>query len=98
MPNTVRAATVAARNQALADCTLIACALERYRATNRQYPETLEALLPDFANNLPSDPMTGTTLKYRPTPAGIVLYSVGWNQHDDGGIPSENLETTDWVW
>ena len=43
----------------------LACALERYRLANGQFPETLDALVPKFVAKLPTDVITGTPLKYR---------------------------------
>ena len=82
-----------------------ACALERYRLTNGKYPETLEALVPQFTSKVPRDPIAGQPLRYRSTEDGrFILYSVGWNEKDDGGHVSFNrsgsvdLEKGDWVW
>jgi hypothetical protein len=82
-----------------------ACALERYRLANGQFPETLEALAPKFIEKVPHDIINGRALKYRRTDDGqFVLYSVGWNETDDGGkvelTKSGNLDWQkgDWVW
>jgi len=64
----------------------VACALERYRLANGEYPETLDALQPRFIETLPHDVIGGQPLKYHPTDNGqFALYSVGWNGTDDGG-------------
>jgi hypothetical protein len=80
----------------------IACALERYRLANGHYPETLMALAPRFISSLPDDVITGEPYKYRLTDDGrFVLYSVGWDEKDDGGVPGKLLfdqEKGDWVW
>ena len=89
-----------------ADQAAIACALERYRLANGKYPETLDALVPQFVGKLPVDVCTGQPLKYRRTDDGrFVLYSVGWNETDDGGkiVLSGNDSQTeitqgDWIW
>ena len=44
-----------ARNQTLVNEAYIACGLERYRLAHGQYPETLDALVPQFAEKLPHD-------------------------------------------
>jgi hypothetical protein len=79
-----------------------ACALERYRLTNGQFPETLSSLVPRFMAQLPSDLFTGEPHKYRRSADGqFVLYSVGWNGSDDGGTPGKVLfddHQGDWVW
>jgi hypothetical protein len=83
----------------------IACALERYRLAHGEYPETLEALVPQFIERLPHDIINGQPLKYRRVEGmGFLLYSVGWNGTDDGGRTvsnaerPENLKSGDWVW
>jgi len=91
-----------ARPQTCANQAAIACALERYRLTNGQFPETLDALTPRFISRLPNDVIGGQPYKYRRTGDGqFVLYSVGWNEKDDGGVPGKKLfdeEEGDWVW
>ena len=85
--------------QAWADLARVACALERYRLANGQFPETLEALGPKFIEGLPHDIINGQPLKYRRTDDGqFVLYSVGWNETDDGGTVGLAKEgTRDWL-
>jgi hypothetical protein len=94
-----RALRVLARNQTLVNEAYIACGLERYRLAHGQYPETLEALVPQFAAKLPHDIIGGQPLKYHRTADGqFVLYSVGWNEKDDGGVAGKAVEEGDWVW
>ena len=87
------------------DLARVACALERYRLANGEYPETLDVLSPKFIENVPHDIINGQPLHYRRTADGqFVLYSVGWNETDDGGQVAlkENgavdPEKGDWVW
>ncbi|MBE0540797.1 MAG: hypothetical protein IH623_05370 [Verrucomicrobia bacterium] len=93
------------------DLATVACALERYRLANDEFPPTLAALVPQFAAKLPHDIITGEPLKYRRTEGGFVLYSVGFNEVDDGGVPCVrhknwrgepesrfDLNQNDWVW
>jgi hypothetical protein len=93
------------RVQALVNEGQIACALERYRLAHGEYPETLDALLPGFIQQLPRDIINGAPLKYRRTDNGkFLLYSVGWNETDEGGKDDcdtsrpETLKTGDWAW
>jgi len=91
-----------AESQITADQAALGCALERYRLANGQFPETLSALTPQFMPRLPNDVITGQPYKYRRTDDGqYVLYSVGWNERDDGGVPGKRLfdeQEGDWVW
>jgi tetratricopeptide (TPR) repeat protein len=91
--------------QASVDLARIACALERYRLAHGEYPETLDALEPQFIEKLPHDIINGQPLHYRRTDDGkFVLYSVGWDEKDDGGkiiftkSGSVDREKGDWVW
>ena len=69
------------------DEAAVACALERYRMAEGHYPESLDKLQPRFVQSLPHDVCSGQALKYRVTDDGrFVLYSVGWNEKDDGGM------------
>jgi hypothetical protein len=105
VPALARAAERCAAAQNFADLARLACALERYRLANGQFPETLEALAPKFIEQLPHDIINGQPLKYHRTEDGqFVLYSVGWNETDDGGkvaltkSGSYDRNHGDWVW
>jgi hypothetical protein len=64
-----------------------AIALERFRLQNGNYPQSLNELVPRFLNVPPIDFMDGQPLRYRRTDDGhFILYSVGLDCHDDGGI------------
>ena len=92
----------AAMAQTATDQAALACALERFRLANGQFPEKLDALAPRFFSQLPNDIITGQSFKYRRSDDGrFVLYSVGWNEKDDGGTPGKTLfdeKQGDWVW
>ena len=65
----------------------MAIALERYRLAHGEYPDSLDALAPQFIAKVPHDVIGGQPLHYRRTSDGqFVLYSVGWNETDDGGV------------
>jgi hypothetical protein len=105
IPNFTRAAEIAARNQTMAKLAELVCALERHRLKNGSYPETLQTLTPDFIEKLPHDLITGEPFKYRRLADGqFLLYSVGWNEQDDGGVVALNpqgqwaADKGDWVW
>jgi hypothetical protein len=105
MPSYSRAAERFARGQASVDLARLACALERCRLANGQFPDTLEALSPQFIAKVPADLINGQPLKYRRTTDGqFLLYSVGWNGADDGGEivftkqGGPDMDRGDWVW
>ena len=96
-----------AQAQVWIDEARIACALERHRLAHGDYPGSLEALVPDYIDALPHDVMNGQPYHYQFRPGGtFLLYSVGWNQTDDGGEVSYNkdyqksvdYDEGDWVW
>ncbi len=83
----------------------VACALERYRLAHGEYPETLDALAPQFIAQIPHDVIGGKPLHYHRTDGGkFLLYSIGWNETDDDGqiglTEYGYADTTkgDWVW
>ncbi len=91
--------------QTVIDQAAIACALERYRLAKGEYPETPQQLTPQFLREIPHDLITGEPLHYsRPNTNKFILYSIGWNQKDDHGVPapsgiSSSRQTSgDWVW
>ncbi len=107
LPALTKAQVKFAGTQTVLDEAVLACALERFRLVNGRYPEALVELAPRFVAKLPHDLITGELLKYRPTDNGrFILYSVGWNETDDGGKialtpgKSPHLDSTqgDWVW
>jgi hypothetical protein len=95
-----------AQAQVWADEARIACALERYRLAHNAYPAALDALVPACIDALPHDVMNGEPYHYRLNADGtFLLYSVGWNQRDDGGVevtedksPRRDYTKGDWVW
>jgi hypothetical protein len=98
-PNFSKACQTAARNQTRVKQTLIACALERYHLAHGQYPETLDALIPQYLDTLPNDVIGGAPFHYRPAAHDtFLLYSIGWNARDDGGVRGQSVTEGDWVW
>jgi hypothetical protein len=107
IPNVTKAMQTTAHNQTMVNEAQIACALERYRLAHGEYPGTLDALVPQFIEKLPRDIIGGAPLIYRTTADGkFLLYSVGWNEKDDGGqqeMPQTkngavDFTKGDWVW
>lgn len=79
-----------------------ACALERFRLAQGKYPDVLEALVPNYLQQIPADLLvpTDAKLQYVRTPeGGFKLYSVGFNGVEDGGKPNPSNEgNSDLVW
>lgn len=96
IPNLTKATQTAVRIQMRIRMARIACALEASRLEHEVFPEQLEDLSPGFIDPLPADIITGQPPVYRLTgPSEYQLYSVGWNQADDGGEAENDI---DWVW
>jgi hypothetical protein len=96
-----------AQMQVWVDEARIACALERHRLANRAFPDALDSLAPMEIDSVPHDIMNGKPYHYQLQPDGtFLLYSVGWNQVDDGGkmvfekdAPAHHdYAEGDWVW
>ena len=102
LPSLTRIPVRPAKAQTAVDHALLACALERYRLANGRFPDKLDALTPQFLSQAPADPLGDESYKYRRTDDGqFIVYSVGWNQTDDGGVPGKGLydeKEGDWVW
>ena len=93
--------------QEMTDLARVACALERYRLAHGEYSETLDILAPQFIDKIPHNVIGGKPLHYHRTPdRKYLLYSVGWNEVDDGGklgLQGSNSDYVnprlgDWVW
>jgi len=98
IPNLGKVSHVTARRQTLVDLTRVACALERFRQSQKNHPEKLNELVPDWIDHLPTDVITGETLIYRRNPdAGYVLYARGLNGTDDGGTVQDSVTPLDWA-
>jgi hypothetical protein len=104
IPNYARASQTLAHTQTLANQARIVCALERFRQARGQYPDTLEALTPQFLEKIPGDIIGGRSPHYRRTEDGkFLLYSIGWTETDHGGqsapdLKPGNFTQGDWVW
>lgn len=66
-------------------CTTVALAAERYRRKHKKWPDSLEALCPQFLVEVPLDPFDGELLRYRRVEDGIIIYSTSSDGLDDGG-------------
>jgi hypothetical protein len=103
--------------QSATDLARVAIALERFRLAHGEFPGSLDALVPQFLEKIPHDIINGEPLHYRRTDdppsqssgaasGQFVLYSVGWNETDDGGVvvfgkgetPGVDTSKGDWVW
>ena len=106
IPALGNAAKKFAYGQDSVDLARTAIALERYRLAHGEFPESLDALAPQFIAKVPHDVIGGQPLKYRREADGrFTLYSIGWNETDDGGVvgydaKGKSLDNSkgDWIW
>jgi len=89
MPTVSRADLNAEKATMRRDAVLTAIALELYRREHRGYPDSLDALVPELLPALPVDRFTGKTLGYAVRDDRPVLYGVGSDYDDDGGVPPQ---------
>lgn len=87
IPPTPEMKTYVVSLQALEDLARVAFALRAYKQTHGGYPDTLDVLVPDFIDAVPSDRFTERPFLYRKDGDGCTVYSAGPDMHDDGGIP-----------
>jgi hypothetical protein len=88
-----------ASHQTMARQALLWCAIERFRLKHGRIPDKLSELTPKFIDAVPCDPVTGLPLVYaRKGDKDYLLYSIGWNGLDDGGVTRKRNTEGDWVW
>jgi len=75
----------------------LACRLEEYRIAHRAYPDKLDDL-PDLPAHLNQEVLSQQPLQYHRQGDGYQLYSLGWNQKDDGGTYNADPQQGDWPW
>jgi hypothetical protein len=85
MPAVVKIYNAHCKAYAVLNCASMSLAAERYRLAHHKWPEKLETLVPAFITEIPIDPFDGKHLRYRRLEDGIVVYSVGADEEDNGG-------------
>jgi hypothetical protein len=76
-------------SSAICDVLRVETALYRYHAAHGRYPDSLNTLTPEYLANVPTDPFgQGKPFKYRSGSGGFLLYSVGPDLRDNGGMPA----------
>jgi hypothetical protein len=93
--------------QAAIDQAIIVTALENHLLVKASYPESLDALTPEWLKNVPGDWFSNSGMVYRLNSEGtFTLYSIGYNETEDDGRyvfgsgkrkPIE-LDEGDWPW
>ncbi len=77
LPNLLRTVLQFEDSVARCDMLLLSMKLKRYKADHGSYPETLEALVPDYVKALPVDAHAADGYAYTREKEGFMLYSAG---------------------
>lgn len=87
--NCSRAFSKCYQNQAWLDLVITAIAVKRYYLSQGGLPPDLATLAPHYLPRIPRDVMDNRPLRYRSsTNSACVIYSVGADGRDDGGLPN----------
>ena len=86
-----------AHSEAALHNAMTALAVERYRLDKAALPESLGVLAPDYLEAVLMDPFDGQPLRYKKLDAGYVVYSVGMNKKDDGGLIAKHRHEGDYA-
>jgi len=76
------------------DLAEIAVAAKRYQFATGEYPESLDALVPDYVDAIPEDFLTAGAYVYKRSDTGCVIYSKGADGIDTGGVGDRNPDAT----
>ena len=105
MPALTGSAKRIAAPQTILQSLASACAVERYRMAHGRLPATLENLVPAFLPSVPTDPLTGKPLCYKPSESrSYLIYGTGWDQTDNSGsgvtsitsLSTKTMNQPDW--
>lgn len=86
LPDLSRSVVLHIRITARLECARVALTAERFRLHDGRLPESIEELIPDYLEAVPTDPFSGEPMRFAVTDEGIVIYSVYEDGEDDGGI------------
>jgi hypothetical protein len=83
------------RVQAWLRTAAVGVAVERYRLANGRWPETLaDVVKARLIEQIPTDPYNGEPVRYRRLKDGAVVYCVGPDGQDDGGLINRKGDPT----
>jgi hypothetical protein len=75
------------------DVAASAAAVVAFQKTEDNYPASLGDLVPEYLPAVPDDRYGNGPLKYRREDGGAVVWSIGEDGKDDGGVPQWDVET-----
>jgi hypothetical protein len=90
LPSLAKAIQRDAEHTARIRTSQTAIAVERFRlAHSGNLPASLNDLVPAYLSSVPCDPFDDQPLRYRRLAPGWVVYSIGSDMRDDGGIEGD---------
>ena len=87
LPGIVNLQQARARNESVLDVARVGIALELHYQERGAYPDRLDAVASYLGESVPVDTLTGKPFHYTPQGDRFLLYSVGQNLTDEGGVP-----------
>jgi hypothetical protein len=85
-------ASMATAADARHELAVIGLAAKRFQIATGSFPEKLDNLVPMYVNHVPADPFGNGPMHMKRDGTDLVLYSVGADCHDDGGVPWDNAK------
>ncbi len=79
------------------DVAMLSLALAAHKAEKGSYPQALRALAPTYLRTVPNDFCSGRPFIYKRAGEGYLLYGVGQNAKDDGGVFDREKDKDDIV-
>jgi len=95
MPSVGRAVTLQELAATRFDLAKLSLALAACKGDKGRYPAALDVLKGQYVNEIPADVFSGGPLIYKRTEKGYLLYSVGENMKDDGGVEDKDADKDD---
>jgi len=95
MPATIKVSEASQRQLAFLRSSAAAVAVERYRLKHDNlWPRSLkEVVKAGLLKEIPKDPYDGQPLRFKRTPTGLVVYSLGPDKTDNGGVMNRGNPT-----
>jgi hypothetical protein len=87
VPAMMNSLTAATRAETTESCARVGVAMTRYRLDHGTLPTTLDQLVPAYLDAVPIDPYDGNPLRLNTVDGASVIYSIGPDGMDNGGVP-----------
>jgi hypothetical protein len=97
-PDLTNVCGIQLRGQALLPAAEAGLACERFRIKHQRWPDSLAELVnAKLLDDIPLDPFDGQPLRFKRVKDGIAIYSVGYDNVDDGGVIDRKRPLADGV-